>query len=372
MATRLRFTVGGLRSPVASGLIACLMLCLLSAVAYPQDDDDAPIPTLRVFTNLLQIPTLVLDSRHRPIAKLAESRFLVSIDSGPKSRVTHVRVEGEDPIALAILVDSNHLPGFMRSRIPDTIAGLVPASLRAADSVSLYDLNCQLSRAVAERPTTAAGLREVTQLLFAPERAAAKSHGSDPCPQQRNLLDAIVSAVQGLEDEPARRVLLVLSDGNDRGSRTPWDAARAYASSKGVAIFGMLSSSDVTIPLATPLRGARGITAVQTVTSPTPTNISSLCESTGGIVLDNPDSSVALRMRDFLALVRSRYIVEFPRPETSAGSHSLEISVDRLNTAFIRPAGASVPVADPELAKDPNTIISGPANAPAVGTKRPQ
>jgi hypothetical protein len=89
------------------------------------------------------------------------------------------------------------------------------------------------------------------------------------------------------------------------------------------------------------------------------------------MVLDNTDSGLASQMRDFVALVRARYIVEFPRPDADAGSHRLEISVDRLS-AFIRPAGASVPVADPELAKDPSTIISGPENAPAVGTKRPK
>jgi hypothetical protein len=281
-------------------------------------------------------------------------------------------VEGEDPIALSILVDSSRIPGYIRSLIPDAITGLMPKSLRPGDSVSLYDLKCQLSRSVVEKPTTAAGLGETAHLLFPSEREAAKSHGSEPCPQQHwNLLDAILAAVQGLQDEPSRRVLLVLSDGKDRGSRTTWDAARAFASSKGVAIFGMLSSSDPAVLLTMPLRGARGMTGVETVANPTQTDISSLCESTGGMVLDNTDSGLASQMRDFVALVRARYIVEFPRPDADAGSHRMEISVNRLS-AFIRPAGASVPVADPELAKDPNTIISGPENAPAVGTKRPK
>jgi hypothetical protein len=347
-------------------------LCLLAAGAYSQDEYDPTIPTLRVYTNLLQIPTLVLNWQHKPIPNLAETRFLVSIDSGPKSHVTHVRVEGEDPIALAILVDSSRIPANIRPRIPDAITGLVPKSLHPGDSVSLYDLDCQLSRAVVERPTTAAGLSGTTHLLFAPGRAAAKSHGSEPCSQQHwNLLDAIVAAAKGLEDDPGRRVLLVLSDDKDRGSRTTWDAARAFASSKGVAIFGIVLSSDMAVPLAMPLRGARGMTGVQTVTSPAPTNMPALCESTGGMVLDNTDTGLGSQMRDFVALVRGRYIVEFPRPDAGAGSHTMDISIDRLS-ALVRPAGASVPVADPELAKDPNTIISGPENAPAVGTKRPK
>jgi VWFA-related protein len=373
MGGRRRITVCGLPWVVVSRRIACLALCLLTAGGHAQDEYDPTIPTLRVYTNLLQIPTLVLNAQHKPIPNLAEGRFLVSIDSGPKSHVAHVRVEGEDPIALSILVDSSQVPGYIRSRIPDAITGLIPKSLRPGDSVSLYDLNCQLSRSVVERPTTAAGLGETAHLLWAPQRQAAKSHGSEPCPQPHwNLLDAIVAAVQGLQDEPSRRVLLVLSDGKDRGSRTTWEAARTFASSKGVAIFGILSSSDTAVPLIMPLRGARGMTGVETVANSTPTDMSMLCESTGGMVLDNTDSGLALQMRNFLTLVRDRYIVEFPKPNAEAGSHRLEISVEKLTGASVWSAGASVPVADPELAKDPNTIISGPENTPAVGTKKPR
>ena len=90
------------------------------------------------------------------------------------------------------------------------------------------------------------------------------------------------------------------------------------------------------------------------------------------MVLDDTNFGTASQLRDFVALVRSRYIVEFPRPDAAAGFHQLEISVEKLNGALIWPAGASVPVADPEVAKDPNTIISGPENAPPVGTKRPK
>ena len=366
MSTRHRFTVCGLRSQIAPRLIACLVLCLLSSFGYSQDDDDAPIPTLRVYTNVLQIPTLVLTWQHKPIPNIAESRFFVSIDSGPKSRVAHVRLEGDDPIALAILVDATRLPGFVRSKIPEAIAALAPSAIHPSDSVSVYDLDCQLSRAVVERPPTKSGLGETAQILFAPERGAPKSHGSQPCPQQHwNLLDAIVSAVHGLQDEPGRRVLLVLSDGKDRGSRATWDAARASATGTGVAIFGIVASSEMKMPLV----GPRGMMGVQAVSAPT--NMPALCESTGGMVLDNTDSGLASQLRDFLALVRGRYIVEFPRPDTGAGFHTLDISVDKLDV-FIRPAGVEVPIADPELAKDPNTIMTGPSNAPAVGTKRPK
>jgi hypothetical protein len=67
---------------------------------------DAPIPTLHVYANLIQVPILVLDSQRRPLKKrISANRFSVSIDSGPWFRATHVRQEGDDPISLSILLD---------------------------------------------------------------------------------------------------------------------------------------------------------------------------------------------------------------------------------------------------------------------------
>src|ERR1700690_3084897 len=62
-------------------------------------------PTLHVYTNLVQVPTLVLNRNGRPPAPIAEDRFFVSVDGGPKFRVTHARLEGDDPISLAIVLD---------------------------------------------------------------------------------------------------------------------------------------------------------------------------------------------------------------------------------------------------------------------------
>ena len=66
---------------------------------------DEPIRTLHVYANLIQIPTLVLGlNRERLKTPIAESRFSVSIHRTVVS-ATHVRLEGDDPISLSILLD---------------------------------------------------------------------------------------------------------------------------------------------------------------------------------------------------------------------------------------------------------------------------
>jgi hypothetical protein len=85
--------------------MACVwgLVCACSMAA--QTSESAGAPTLHVYANLVQIPTLVLGSDHKPMARIDEQRFFVSLDGGRKFRVTHARLEGDDPISLAILMD---------------------------------------------------------------------------------------------------------------------------------------------------------------------------------------------------------------------------------------------------------------------------
>lgn len=327
-------------------------LVVLLAGQSPGQDGYSGIPTLRVYTNLVQIPTLVLDRNRKPIPALAERRFQVSIDSGPKFRATHVRVEGDDLIALAILVDVESIPSNLRPAVKDAIAKLLPNSLHAGDSVSVHVLQCGLSRIVVGAPLTPDRLRQGAELLSQTANRVKKAH--EPCSHLWNLRDSMLSAVQSLQDTPGRRVLLVLSDGEDYGSRTSWDVVRTDAQQKGVAIFGLADNLRLRNNLLTAQMSAGAV-----------------CEGTGGILLNYSSDGLESDMRTFIKLVRSRYIVEFPRPAAEVGTHSLEVTVDKL-TAFILPAGDSLPMPDPALAKDPNTFLPDPANAPELGTKQPK
>ncbi len=72
----------------------------------------------------------------------------------------------------------------------------------------------------------------------------------------------------------------------------------------------------------------------------------------------------------FVAMVRERYVVEFPRPSNStAGTHDMQVKVGSASY-FIRPAGVSLPLPDPTLAADPTTVQSDPALAPEQGTRK--
>ncbi|HZY61329.1 MAG TPA: hypothetical protein VFE38_02320 [Edaphobacter sp.] len=127
--------------------IVWVAICL-SAAALTAQDKSAPVaamPTLHVYESLLQVPVLVLrPNGDRIKTPILNARFSVSLDSGPWFRATHVRQEGDDPITLSILLDTNGDGGLLMSKMAEAIAGLSPKSLGPQDHVSVYALGCSL------------------------------------------------------------------------------------------------------------------------------------------------------------------------------------------------------------------------------------
>jgi hypothetical protein len=56
------------------------------------------IQTLHVYVNRIEVPVLVLDRNQRPVQSVLADHFSVSLDSGPRFRPNHVRVQGDDPL----------------------------------------------------------------------------------------------------------------------------------------------------------------------------------------------------------------------------------------------------------------------------------
>ena len=317
---------------------------------------DEKITTFHAYTNLVQIPVLVLNRDRRPMAPVAERKFFVSLDSGPRFRVTHVRLEGDDPISLAILLDLNQSDPRPMEKIDDAVATLSPFYLHARDRASIYSLDCRLIRSVDDAATDPATLKHNVDVVLRSWRDRGRKRAKGDCQTPWNLWDALASITQALSEQPGRRVILVVTDGVDRGSRGSWNGLRKFAQESGVAIFGFVQPADMNASFGKGL-GHESI-------------FNSVCELTGGMVLTAGEKDLATQFGWFIKLIRGRYVVEFPRPASVAGGdHNMEITIEKTN-AFIRPTGIGVPVDDPAILKDPTTIPSDPAHAPELGKRR--
>ena len=317
---------------------------------------DGEIPTLHVYTDLIQIPVLVLGPNRERVAPIAANRFFISLDSGPRFRVTHVRPEGDDPISLAILLDVSGYEAELMPKMDDLIAGLAPLSLRRQDRVSIYALDCALTRSANDIPPEPAQLKlAVDQALESWAFRRQTNHKPD-CRQSMHLWDALMYVTEELSELPGRRVILAVTDGDDLGSRHTWNDLRFLAQTKGVAIFGMTDMSKFMLPLYPWRRNEDAF--------------SSVCELSGGMLMFVSKGNVAERLKGLTVMLRERYIVEFPRPfDSKGGAHSLVVSIDKSHD-FIRPSGISVPIADPAVLADPTTVRADPSHAPEYGTRK--
>jgi hypothetical protein len=298
----------------------------------------------------VQVPTLVLGHDHKPIAPVDERRFFVSLDGGRKLRATHARLEGDDSISLAILLDlSESNPGDMLWA-DQAIASLAPLSLHAKDEVSIYALDCELIAPTDQGATDAATLKRQADLVLQQSQSRDR-RDTKRCQNPMNLWDSLATIAQSLSKRPGRRVILAVTDGVDRGSRNSWNALRYFAQTRSVAVFGLVEPLD--------LRNTQNEAPFNDV-----------CQLSGGILLPTPAQDLGKQLAWAVTLIRGRYIVEFPRPVTAVGGHySMDITISR-REALILPTGSTVPTDDPAILNDPTTVPTDLSRTPQLGNRK--
>jgi len=321
-------------------------------------DQNEPGPTLHVYADLVQMPTLVLgQNRNRIEPRIDERRFSISVDSGPWFRVTHVRPQGDDPISLSILLDPSAVD--LMPNLNREIAGLVPNLLTPRDRVSLYGLACNLTRSLNDARADSARLLAHVDALVTPWMAL---RGREPrCTQQPvRLWDALGFVAKQMEDLPGRRVILVISDGHDKGSVRTWNEVRAYAQVVSIAVFGII----------------RAQVLGSSVTAPMPARndaypFLSICELSGGMLMPTVPKLMERTLQRFMTMLRERYILEFPRPSNSTrGEHGVEIRIADGDNYHVRATGVSALLPDDSVLNDPMTVPSDPSRAPEQGKRR--
>jgi hypothetical protein len=355
---------------VVAALTAALKGTALMAQEAPPAVDSG-VPTLHVYTNLVQVPTLVLTMTNDLIGKpIAGNRFSVSIDSGRWFRATHVRQEGDDPISLSILLDANGDTAALLPKVGDAIGKLAPLSLHPRDRVSVYALDCSLLRSLDDVAANGVLLKQAVGAVLEPTLLRKSNKLEKNCELRGHLWDGLGQVAVALRGLPGRRVILVVTDGHDTGSKLSWNQVRDFAQARGIAIFALNLASTSSAGIGYRL-GRRGYLASGGGSSPVENPLISLCELSGGIVIRMSDpTALSKSLERFVTILRERYIVEFPRPANStAGEHGMEIKIDK-GFYLIRPSGVSMPLPDPVLMADPSTIQAGPSQAPEQGTRK--
>jgi VWFA-related protein len=322
---------------IAAGLSAASLLAQ-DAPAQP-----GAIPTLHVYSNLVQIPVLVLTpEREKLSSPIAQNRFSISFDGGPRLRPAYARLEGDDPIDLSIVLDTRLPQADLLQRMDQAIADLAPSFLHPSDHVSIYAIDCSTMDYVEDLPAESRPLKRAVDAALS--RWTARRHGvKAACNSETRLWDLLAFVTDKLSSHSGRRVVLAITGGRDKNSRRSSTDLATMAQIAAVTIFGLDPSWD----------GSSLFQSGDDVT------LSNACELTGGLMLNPNGRSATRTMQHFTEMLRERYILEFPRPPNAQpGKLVMSVSIDKLN-AFIRLSGDGVPVANQAQVADSSTVHPG-------------
>jgi hypothetical protein len=300
-------------------LLLVVGLCVTLTPVYAQE----PAPyTLHVNIRLMQIPTLVLSPTLRPLPPVDAKRFRIQVDSGPSFRPTAVRREGNDPISLAVLLDLSGNEDDLISAFDRDLSPWIAASLRPADRIAIYGLDCVLVRTKGYMAADPALVQEgFKNILHAPGVHGTRLDSS--CGHSLHLWDALKIVSRQVAAQPGRGVILAVTTGEDHGSMVKLSDLERFAAGQSVSIFGLSENVSVF--------NGPGVEE----------GLSPLCEYSGGLLFVSSGSRLAQSLSEFVSMVRGRYILEYPEPANAkAGVHSLRVTIDH-TLAFIRPAGVT-------------------------------
>jgi VWFA-related protein len=307
-----------LKFPPVTRRAAAFLICGLQSVTA---QNTGSAPAFRAETRIVQVPVSVTDMKGRSVEGLEARDFLVLSD-GIRQEVTLDRFDtGVAKISLAIAVQTSGIstPALTKiHRIGGMIQPLVIGSGGEAAVLSFDD--------------------GVTWLQdFTPDSAAIQRAVKNLKPgayMEARMFDAIAEVSDRMKQRSGRKVLLLISESRDRGSKTNFAQAMEAVGSQGIEVFGAHYSAYATTWIAKPedLPDSPGenLPAIFTELGRLGkvNAIEALTQGTGGS--DYPflkERGVENAIEKLGVEVHSQYILSFSPRGESKGMHRIDVSV---------------------------------------------
>ncbi len=196
--------------------------------------------TLRVSTNVVNVYAVVKDKK-RPITNLAREDFELTEDDVPQE-IRYFSRETDTPLTLGLLVDTSVSQGRVLGVEQEEAKTFIRQVLRPKDLAFVihFDLEVELLQDfTADHRLLARAIDELVingggrGVMPGPFPTGGSGGGT-------NLHDAVyLSARELLKNEVGRKVLIILSDGEDTGSRVKLSDAAEAAQKSDVIIYSI-------------------------------------------------------------------------------------------------------------------------------------
>ncbi|MEK6397297.1 MAG: hypothetical protein V4734_04365 [Terriglobus sp.] len=268
-------------------------------------------------------------SEHREdLPAIPKEQFRVTLDN--KEFPVTIRREGDDPLEVTVLVDTSDGKNALLPVLREAFLSLKTTSLRPNDHVSVFGMDgCRLRRFRTLDPA------EIVSVASAVGYAAqVPSALHEKCAKRSALWDVLWYLAYSMQGLPGRRILLPITNGNGIESTKTAPAVRQIANQYGVSLFPIAERGH----LQGPLRGGD----VHFIDADSILYLSTVSEFSGGIVSEAIPPNLSYTLAHVFQMVRSRYILEFPRPEGMFGTHKLNVTL-RTTRAMVRAGGLEFP-----------------------------
>jgi VWFA-related protein len=253
------------------------------------------------------------------------------LDDGMKREITlDTFGSGAAPISLVIAIQSSGISSAALARIRRIGSLIQPLVIghRGEAAVVVFDEDIQWLRDFTSDT-------EAIQATIRDLKVGA--------PMQARMFDTVLDAAERMKARKGRRVLLVISESRDRGSRAHLEDSLQAVEREGVEVFAASYSAYATAMTAhsgelPPPSGANYLTVFNELARLGKTNhIQALTQATGGS--DYPflrERAVEKAVEKLGAEVHSQYILSYPQRAVSTGMHQIEVTVPERHDLRIR------------------------------------
>ena len=181
------------------------------------------------------------------------------------------------------------------------------------------------------------------------------------------MFDAIEEAVGRLRDRTGRKMLLLISQSNDSGSRIKFEQAVEMVDREGIEVFAARYSSYAMSWIAKsedfpdkPVLDEMFFTELARIGAPN--HVKALAQSTGGADYGFARQRGIENALEKMGIeVHVQYILSFPQRETAPGMHRIEVSTPGRPDLQIRSRRAYWREGQPEQPRSPDPLAPNPA-----------
>lgn len=243
---------------------------------------DPPAETINVHVREVNLVFSVTDHRGKFVNSLLPSDLTILDNGVAQTKLTFFERETDLPIKIALVLDISSSVAYLFDEEKGAIRSFLKAVARPSDSVMLFAFNenVQLTSPVTNNWNETA------------KRVKRLKPGGNTA-----LYDAVSDASQwlALDEGPARRILILVSDGEENKSRKTMDAAVSDALQADAAIYSVnVNDEDVTD------ESKQGAAILK-----------HLAEATGGAYLDDRQHDIAGAFGKIRRELRSQYALAY-------------------------------------------------------------